>query len=96
VQLALRRDIDELHSQLDRQHKATTSALKRISELENQLLAARADRDGWRSRSDAHTKFMEQLEQLFGCESRFKTWEERREQLMAALDSLVRPEAARG
>jgi len=89
VQLALRREIKELSEHIERERKALSAAQRRIHDLENQLLTIIADRDGWRTRAEAHGRFVAQLEELLGLSADGRSWEERREQLFATIGLLL-------
>jgi hypothetical protein len=85
VQLALKRDIEDLRSQLERQRKATDAASNRIFQLENRVLAVSADRDGWRAVCARNAKFIGELERMLGLSTTQKSWDERQEQLIEVI-----------
>ena len=91
VQLALGREIEELQELLKREHKATAKALAKVHELENRLLALEANRDGWRNSAERHGCFMELLEERLNLKGQRLSWDERREQIEAALTGALSP-----
>lgn len=88
VQLALRREIEALHRELERQRRANDSAASRILALENKLLAVSADRDGWRALCGRNSKFIAELECMLELAAKQRSWEERRQQLTQAIEAL--------
>lgn len=85
AQLALKREIEKLHSHIDRQDKAISTAQQRHFELENRLLAVSADRDGWRAAAERYAKLVAEVERRLGLSGVGRSWNERCEQLLAVL-----------
>lgn len=85
AQLALNREIAQLHRQLEHQQKLLTRQTQALHELENRLLSACADRDGWQRRTHTHLQFLTTLEQQLELSPARLSLEERHTRVLQAL-----------
>lgn len=88
VQLALKREIEGLSNQLDRQKKAAQAAQEAADALEDQLFKLEADRDRCKRRLREHEKFVEKIEILLGLPSDEGSQEDREARLFDVISQL--------